>query len=162
MTILPRNFETVSVDFRSSIPKGFHGKIYPRSSLVKNIITVDADFIDSDYRGIVHILIVNHSNEAFTSRTGERVAQVVFVEHYNFLFKKVYKKEFSGITKRGEGGFGSSGVSEIKKSRTDTIILLLKSNKNVLMRVFCKYQILVKLVFCKYLKIQKIQIRANN
>ena len=122
MTILPRNFETVSVDFRSSIPKGFHGKIYPRSSLVKNIITVDADFIDSDYRGIVHILIVNHSNEAFTSRTGERVAQVVFVEHYNFLFKKVYKKEFSGITKRGEGGFGSSGVSEIKKSRTDTII----------------------------------------
>ena len=122
MTILPRNFETVSVDFRSSIPKGFHGKIYPRSSLVKNIITVDADFIDSDYRGIVHILIVNHSNEAFTSRTGERVAQVVFVEHYNFLFKKVYKKGFSGITKRGEGGFGSSGVSEIKKSRTDTII----------------------------------------
>ena len=122
MTILPRNFETVSVDFRSSIPKGFHGKIYPHSSLVKNIITVDADFIDSDYRGIVHILIVNHSNEAFTSRTGERVAQVVFVEHYNFLFKKVYKKEFSGITKRGEGGFGSSGVSEIKKSRTDTII----------------------------------------
>ena len=122
MTILPRNFETVSVDFRSSIPKGFHGKIYPRSSLVKNIITVDADFIDSDYRGIVHILIVNHSNEAFTSRTGERVAQVVFVEHYNFLFKKVYKKEFSGITKRGEGGFGSSGISEIKKSRTDTII----------------------------------------
>ena len=122
MTILPRNFETVSVDFRSSIPKGLHGKIYPRSSLVKNIITVDADFIDSDYRGIVHILIVNHSNEAFTSRTGERVAQVVFVEHYNFLFKKVYKKEFSGITKRGEGGFGSSGVSEIKKSRTDTII----------------------------------------
>ena len=122
MTILPRNFETVSVDFRSSIPKGFHGKIYPRSSLVKNIITVDADFIDSDYRGIVHILIVNHSSEAFTSRTGERVAQVVFVEHYNFLFKKVYKKEFSGITKRGEGGFGSSGVSEIKKSRTDTII----------------------------------------
>ena len=122
MTILPRNFETVSVDFRSSIPKGFHGKIYPRSSLVKNIITVDADFIDSDYRGIVHILIVNHSSEAFTSRTGERIAQVVFVEHYNFLFKKVYKKEFSGITKRGEGGFGSSGVSEIKKSRTDTII----------------------------------------
>ena len=123
MTILPRNFETVSVDFRSSIPKSFHGKIiYPRSSLVKNIITVDADLIDSDYRGIVHILIVNHSNEAFTSRTGERVAQVVFVEHYNFLFKKVYKKEFSGITKRGDGGFGSSGVSEIKKSRTDTII----------------------------------------
>ena len=86
MTILPRNFETVSVDFRSSIPKGFHGKIYPRSSLAKNMITVDAGLIDSDYRRIVHMLIVNHSNKAFTIRTGDRVAQVIFVEHYNVLF----------------------------------------------------------------------------
>ena len=86
------------------------------------MITVDAGLIDSDYRGIVHMLIVNHSNKAFTIRNGDRVAQVVFVEHYNVLFKKVYKKEFLGITKRGEGGFGSSGVSKIKKNRTDTII----------------------------------------
>ena len=122
MAILPRNCETVSIDFRWSIPKGFYGKIYPRSSLVKNMITVDAGLIDSDYRGIVHMLIVNHSNKAFTIRTGDRVAQVVFVEHYNVLFKKVDKKEFLGITKRGEDGFGSSGISEIKKTRTDTII----------------------------------------
>ena len=88
---------------------------------LKNMITVDAGSIDSDYREIVHMLIVNHSNKAFTIRTGDRVAQVVFVEHY-VLFKKVDKKEFLGITKRGEGGFGSSGVSEIKNSKTDTII----------------------------------------
>ena len=146
ITILPRSCETVSIDFRWSIPKGFYGKIYPRSGLVKNMITVDAGLIDSDYSGIVHMLIVNHSNKAFTIRTGDRVAQVVFVEHYNVLFKKVAKKEFLGITKRGEVGFGASGVSEIKKTEQ---ILLLKNNKNVLMRVFFKYRILVKLVFCK-------------
>ena len=121
MTVLPRNCETVSIDFRWSIPKGFYGKIYPRSSLVKNMITVEAGLIDSDYRGIIHMLIVNHPNKAFTIRTGDRVAQAVFVEQY-VLFKKVGKKEFLAITKRGEGGLGSSGVSEIKKSKTDTII----------------------------------------
>ena len=122
MTILHRNCETVSIDFRWSIPKGFYGKIYPRSSLVKSMITDDAGLIDSDYRGIVHMLIVNHSNKAFKIRTGDRVTQVVFVEQYNVLFKKVGKKEFLAITKRGKGGFGSSGVSEIQKSKTDTII----------------------------------------
>ena len=86
------------------------------------MITDDAGLIDSDYRGIVHMLIVNHSNKAFKIRTGDRVTQVVFVEQYNVLFKKVGKKEFLAITKRGEGGFGSSGVSEIQKSKTDTII----------------------------------------
>ena len=122
MTILHRNCETVSIDFRWSIPKGFYEKIYPRSSLVKSMITGDAGLIDSDYRGIFHMLIVNHSNKAFKIRTGDRVTQVVFVEQYNVLFKKVGKKEFLAITKRGEGGFGSSGVSEIQKSKTDTII----------------------------------------
>ena len=142
MTILPRNCETVSIDFRWSISKGFYGKIYPRSSLVKNMITVDAGLIDSD-----HMLIVNHSNKAFTIRTGDRVAQIVFVEHYNVLFKKVDKKELLDITKRGGGGFGSSGVSEIKKKTEQ--ILLLKNNKSVSMRLFFIYRILVKLVFCK-------------
>ena len=112
MTILPRNCETVSIDFRWSIPKGFYGKIYPRSSLVKNMITVDAGLIDSDYREIFHVLIFNHSNKAFTIPTGDRVAQIVFVGHYNILFKKVDKKEFLGITKTGGGGFGSSGYQK--------------------------------------------------
>ena len=85
MTVLPRNCETVSIDFRWSIPKGFYGNIYPLSSLVKNI-TVDAGSIDSDYRVIVHMLIVNNSNKAFKIRTSDSVAQVVFVKHYSVLF----------------------------------------------------------------------------
>ena len=48
MTILPRSCETVSLDLRWAIPKGFYGKIYPRPSFVKHMITVDAGLIDSD------------------------------------------------------------------------------------------------------------------
>ena len=72
MIILPRSCETVSIDLRWAIPKGFYGKIYPHSSFVKNVITVDAGLIDSDYRGIIEILFVNHSNKAFTMRTGDK------------------------------------------------------------------------------------------
>ena len=44
------------------------------------MITVDSGLIDADYRGIVEMLIVNHSEAAFTVRVGDRVAQVVFVK----------------------------------------------------------------------------------
>ena len=72
MIILPRSCETVSIDLRWAIPKGFYGKIYPHSRFVKNVITVDAGLIDSDYRGIIEILLVNHSNKAFTMQTGDK------------------------------------------------------------------------------------------
>ena len=92
VTILPRSCETISLDLRWAIPKGFHGKIYPHSSFVKNMVTVDAGLNDSDYRGIVEVLFVNHSEQAFTIHTGDRVAQVVFIEQFNVKFEKVDKK----------------------------------------------------------------------
>ena len=119
---LPRSCESVSIDLRWAIPKGFYGKIYPRSSFVINKITVDAGLIDSDYRGIVEILFVNHSNKAFTMPTGDRAAQIVFIEQFNVRFEKVNKRELVGVTKRGEGGFGSTGgVTVIKKTKKSII-----------------------------------------
>ena len=100
------------------IPKGYYGKIYPRSSLVKKMITVDAGLIDADYRGIVEMLIVNHSEAAFTVCVGDRVAQVVFVKRIDAEFQKVEKKDLNK-TKRGEGGFGLTGISVIKKSKIE-------------------------------------------
>ena len=73
------------------------------------MITVDSGLIDADYRGIVEMLIVNHSEAAFTVRVGDRVAQVVFVKRIDADFQKVEKKDLSK-TKRGEGGFGSTGI----------------------------------------------------
>ena len=118
MTILPNTCESVSFVCVWEIPKGYYGKIYPRSSLVKKMITVNAGLIDSDYCGIVEMLIVNHSEAAFTVRVGDRVAQVVFVKRIDADFQKVEKKDLSK-TKRGEGGFGSTGISVIKKSKIE-------------------------------------------
>ena len=80
------------------------------------MISVDVGLIDADYRGIAEMLIVNHSEGAFTVHVGDRVAQVVFVKRIDADFQKVEKKDLSK-TKRGEGGFGSTGISVIKKSK---------------------------------------------
>lgn len=83
------------------------------------MVAVDAGLIDSDYRGIVEVLFINHSEKTFTIRTGDRIAQVVFVEQFNANFEKVTKKDLLGITKRGIGGFGSTGMSVIKQVKKD-------------------------------------------
>ena len=117
MTILPRSCEKLSLDLRWAIPKRFHGNIYPCSSFVKEVITVDAGLIDSDYKGIFEVLFANHSEKAFTMRTGDRVAQVVFIEQYNVKFEKVDKKDLLGTTKRGDCGFDSTGMTLLKKAK---------------------------------------------
>ena len=77
----------------------------------KKKITVDAGLTDAEYREIVEMLIINHFEAAFTVRVGDRVAQIVFVKRIDADFRKVEKKDLSK-TKRGEGGFGSTGISE--------------------------------------------------
>ena len=80
------------------------------------MVTVDAGLNDSDYRGIVEVLFVNHSEQAFKIHTGDRVTQIVFIEQFNVKFEKVDKKDLLGTTKRGDGGFGSTDITVIKKS----------------------------------------------
>ena len=92
MKLLPNTFESVFLDCVWEIPKGYYGIIYPWSSLVKKIITVDAGLINSGYRGIVEMLIVNHSEAAFTASVGDRVTQVVFLKQTDADLQKVEKK----------------------------------------------------------------------
>ena len=121
-TFLPNSADTVSIELRWAIPSGFFGKIFPRSSILKDhLVTVDAGVIDSDFRGIVEALLVNHSKKTYTVRTGDRIAQVVFIEKFDVNFQKVTKKSLLGITKRGSHGFGSTGLSVIKKTKVDSL-----------------------------------------
>ena len=77
--ISPRSNAIVSLDLRIAIPKGFFGKIFSRSGLFLNHkITAEAGVIDSGYRGMVHVLLFNHSDEKFSVKVGQRIAQVVF------------------------------------------------------------------------------------
>ena len=120
VTILPQTAKTIPLDLRWAIPDGFFGQIMPRSSiLVNHLVTVDGGGIDSDFRGIVKAVLVNLSNKSFTVCLGNRIAQVVIMEKYNVKFEKVTDKNLLGATKRGKSGFGSTGLSVIKKTKLD-------------------------------------------
>ena len=95
-----------------SLPKGYEAQIRPRSGLAfKNGITVlnTPGTIDADYRGEIGIILVNLSTQEFTINDGDRIAQMVIAKHENAIWQEVDNLD---ETNRGEGGFGSSGVSK--------------------------------------------------
>ena len=117
-TIPHHSSESVCLDLRWGIPKRFFGKVFPCSSMMKNYnVTVHAGLIDSDYRGLVYVLFVNHSELTFTIPTGDKLAQAVFLDKFDVKFEKVNNIEQLGKTKRGNGGFGSTGITVIKKMK---------------------------------------------
>ena len=121
-TLLPKSVECISLDLRTAIPSGFYGKVFLRSGIFKNhLLTCDAGVIDSNFRGKIYVLMISHHpEETATVRTGDRIAQVVFMEKFNVDFKKVFPVESLGKTKRGNDGFGSTGVSDVKKFKPDS------------------------------------------
>lgn len=78
---------------------------------LRNQITVEGGVIDSRYRGIVKVLLFNHSDEVFSVKTGDRIAQVVFMEKFDINFEMVECPEMLDKSVRGEGGFGSTGTN---------------------------------------------------
>tara|TARA_B100000686_G_scaffold138083_1_gene145453 strand:- start:728 stop:1159 length:432 start_codon:yes stop_codon:yes gene_type:complete len=93
-----------------SLPKGYEAQIRPRSGLaIKKGITVlnSPGTIDADYRGEIGIILINLSNEAFTIKDGDRIAQVVITKYSTVLWEEVKKLD---ISNRGDKGFGSTGI----------------------------------------------------
>ena len=92
------------------IPLGYEAQIRPRSGLAfKNGITVlnTPGTIDADYRGEIGVIVVNLSADEFIIEDGERIAQMVISKHERACWSEVKKLK---STKRGSGGFGSTGV----------------------------------------------------
>lgn len=92
------------------LPAGFEAQIRPRSGLaIKNGITVlnSPGTIDADYRGEIGVILVNLSNEEFTVKNGDRIAQMVIAKYETVSFFEV--EELTETT-RGTGGFGSTTV----------------------------------------------------
>ena len=92
------------------IPVGYEAQVRPRSGLaIKKGITVlnTPGTIDADYRGEIMVILINLSNETFVVKHGERIAQMVIAAHEQAQWKLV---EDLSETKRGTGGFGSTGV----------------------------------------------------
>ena len=110
----PGKIKLISTGIKIMIPKGYEGQIRPRSGLaLKHGITVlnTPGTIDSDYRGIVKVILINLGEGDFNIQRGDRIAQLVIQKIFSLNFKLV---ETLDKTKRGEGGFGHSGVKAAK------------------------------------------------
>jgi dUTP pyrophosphatase len=93
------------------IPKGYEAQVRPRSGLAaKNGISVlnTPGTIDSDYRGELKVILINHGKQDFSVTPGMRIAQLIIAPSYKVKMNLV--KEISTNTKRGKQGFGSTGL----------------------------------------------------
>lgn len=91
------------------LPAGFEGQVRPRSGLaLRHGITVlnAPGTIDADYRGEIKVVLINHGEEPFEIRNGERIAQLVVARHERANWVEV---EALSDTQRGAGGYGSTG-----------------------------------------------------
>lgn len=105
----PGERSLISTGIHLQISEGFEAQIRPRSSLAINSgITLlnSPGTIDSDYRGEIKVIMINLSMETYIIKRGDRIAQIVFnkVELPNIEVVQILE-----TTKRGSGGFGSTG-----------------------------------------------------
>ena len=90
------------------LPENCYGRIAPRSGLtVKHALDVGAGVVDEDYRGEIKVVMFNLSNEDFLVTKGMRIAQLVCERIW---YPSIEKVDSVDETKRGEGGFGSTGT----------------------------------------------------
>ncbi|WP_300975197.1 dUTP diphosphatase [Sphingomonas sp. LHG3406-1] len=109
LDLQPGQRHAVATGLRIAIPEGYEVQVRPRSGLaLKHGITVPntPGTIDADYRGEVKVIVINHGNEPFPIRRGERIAQLVPAAVTQAAWEEV---EVLDQTARGEGGFGSTG-----------------------------------------------------
>jgi deoxyuridine 5''-triphosphate nucleotidohydrolase (dut) len=109
VTIAPGARHAVATGIAMAIPPGFEIQVRPRSGLaLKHGITVPntPGTIDSDYRGELKVILLNHGAEPFEIRRGDRIAQLVLAPVTRGSWLVVEQLD---ETARGEGGFGSTG-----------------------------------------------------
>lgn len=109
VTIAPGARHAVATGLALAIPRGYEVQVRPRSGLaLKHGITVPntPGTIDSDYRGEVKVILINHGKEPFAIQRGDRVAQLVLAPVVLAAWEEVTELD---ATDRGEGGFGSTG-----------------------------------------------------
>ncbi len=109
LVIYPGLVALIDVGFSLELPNGYEMQIRPRSGLAaKHAVTVlnAPGTIDSDYRGPVKVILINHGREAFVVEKGARIAQMVLQKTHEAFF---VDKDMLDKTKRGDGGFGSTG-----------------------------------------------------
>ncbi|WAC23457.1 dUTP diphosphatase [Blastomonas sp. SL216] len=110
LDLMPGQRHAVATGFAMAIPDGYEVQVRPRSGLaLKHGITVPntPGTIDSDYRGELKVIMINHGDAPFPIRRGDRIAQLVAAPVQRADFAEVDDLD---ATARGAGGFGSTGT----------------------------------------------------
>jgi dUTP pyrophosphatase len=109
VTLAPGTRHAVATGLILAIPEGYEVQVRPRSGLaLKHGITVPntPGTIDSDYRGELKVILINHGTQPFMIQRGDRIAQLVLAPVLQAAWEEVAELD---ATERGEGGFGSTG-----------------------------------------------------
>jgi len=109
--LAPGERALIPTGFAMALPPGYEAQVRPRSGLaLKHGVTTlnTPGTIDADYRGEVGVILINHGQEIFTIKRGDRIAQMVVAP-----VTRLQWSEAAGLdaTARGTGGFGSTGVA---------------------------------------------------
>lgn len=110
VTLAPLERMIVKTGLFIALPAGYEAQVRPRSGLAAKFgITVlnAPGTIDADYRGEIGVILANLSNESFTINDGDRIAQMVIAAYAHTKWEEV---DVLDKTKRGQGGFGSTGI----------------------------------------------------
>jgi dUTP pyrophosphatase len=113
LMIGPGHYVAVPTGIAIALPAGTEAQVRPRSGLARNhgITVLNAPgTVDTDYRGEIQVLLINHGTEPFAVTRGMRIAQLVIAP-----VSRVELREAAnlGDTARGAGGFGSTGTSNV-------------------------------------------------
>jgi dUTP pyrophosphatase len=93
------------------VPADCYARIAPRSGLaVKHGIDIGAGVVDSDYLGIVGVVMFNTGDNDFQVNAGDRIAQLICERIYTPVWEEVSSLANFEETERGDGGFGSTGL----------------------------------------------------
>ena len=109
-TLAPGAYAVIPTGLTLELPRGTEAQVRPRSGLAaKYGVTVlnSPGTIDADYRGEVGVILINHGKDPFVIRRGDRIAQMVIGM---VAQARIVERKTLSATKRGAGGFGSTGV----------------------------------------------------
>ncbi|HPW65485.1 MAG TPA: dUTP diphosphatase [Salinivirgaceae bacterium] len=110
ISINPNQTKLIKTGIFIELPDNYEAQVRPRSGLaLKHGITVlnSPGTIDTDYRGEIGVILINHSNTIFTVNNGDRIAQIVFSK---FDKAKINVVDSLNSTERNDGGFGHTGI----------------------------------------------------
>ena len=113
VAIAPGAYTIIPTGIAIALPEGTEGQVRPRSGLAaKHGVTVlnAPGTIDSDYRGEVQVLLINHGKAPFLVERGMRIAQLVIA---SVALASVHTVQKLPETDRGNGGFGSTGTKSV-------------------------------------------------